>query len=123
MADEYEVVFSDIADACLADLSKPDRKKVLDLGTRMQQHPFAGAARLKYMGTAEVWRKKVGRVRVLYTADKVKLLVVIRLVDLRDDDTYDRRRLDDSLDWVPQKNKDNQEQQEESTNSLPFPET
>ena len=42
----------------------------------------------------ELWRKKLGRVRVLFTVDKVSKQVIIRLVDLRDDDTYDSKKLD-----------------------------
>lgn len=75
-------------------------KEIPDLADRTIMHPFAGASRLKHVNQ-EVWKKRLRWLRILFTVDKEAKRVVIRLIDLRDDDTYEKKKLDQSINWEP----------------------
>lgn len=87
-ADEYEVSFTLAAEQNLAEIAKTEARKVLKLAERMKQYPTAGAAQLRYT-TEEIWRKRLGDIRVIFTVDKEKRKVTIVKIAWRRDDTYD----------------------------------
>jgi len=83
------VVMTEVAAEDYGKLEKDDRRKLDDYVKRLHQlpNPTAGSERLKHF-TVPVWRKKLGRLRVIYTfAVQTKELEIVML-DLRDSETY-----------------------------------
>lgn len=68
----------------LDELDTKERDKVRALMHRMEQNPTAGASPLRHT-RGQLWKKRIGDIRVLFTVDKGKRSVVIRFVAWRRD--------------------------------------
>jgi mRNA-degrading endonuclease RelE of RelBE toxin-antitoxin system len=89
-SDKWYVGLTDGARAGLSKLPKDEAKKAQDAMEQMELHPYVSATKLKYTKGNVIWRRKKGRLRVIFQVNKVKHEVRILALDLRGDETYDK---------------------------------
>jgi len=87
---EWKVGLTDDANSELAELPTEEAKKVLQVVEEMENSssPYNGASKLKYTKPYVVWRRRKGRLRILFQVSKAKAQIKILRIDLRNDDTY-----------------------------------
>ena len=81
---KYKIEISRSAEKQLKKLPKDDQKRVVDAILRLGDDSFPRGAR-KLSGYEDVFRIRVGRFRVLYSASETKLIVIVLKIGHRKD--------------------------------------
>ncbi len=87
-SDEWAVELTQDAEQGLRNLPKEQANKAVTALEQMETQPYAAAAKLKYTGNTIIWRRKKGRLRIIFQVNKSKRKVKILALDLRTDETY-----------------------------------
>ncbi len=88
-SDKWEVELTHDADLGLGKLPKDEAKKAVSALRQMEEHPYVSAAKLKYTGSLVIWRRKKGRLRIIFQVNKESKTIRVLALDLRDDETYE----------------------------------
>jgi mRNA-degrading endonuclease RelE of RelBE toxin-antitoxin system len=85
---DYTVEMLPAVDRDLKGLDKRFVEQFFKWADSVGNSPTTGCKRLRHVNHP-TWRKRLGRMRVIFAIDPKERLLLVMRVDLRDDDTYD----------------------------------